>query len=224
MSELPAALTPTMLILALDLVGTFVFAISGAAAGVKNRLDVFGVSVLALVAGNAGGVMRDVLIGSVPPAAISDWRYGAVSLVAGITTFVWYANVKRLQHVALLFDAIGLGIFAVSGAQKALNYSVNPFAAALLGMLTGIGGGIVRDLLVKDIPVVLRTDLYAIAALAGAAIVVAGHLLYWPPVATTISGAVLCVGMRLIAVRRGWNLPIAELPGQPRDGSNHGGL
>jgi uncharacterized membrane protein YeiH len=163
--ELPAALTPTTLIVVLDLMGTFVFAISGAAAGVKSRLDVFGVSVLALVAGNAGGVMRDVLIGSVPPAAISDWRYGAASLVAGITTFVWYANVKRLQHVVLLFDAMGLGIFAVSGAQKALDCGVNPFAAALLGMLTGIGGGIVRDLLVKEIPVVLRTDVYAIAAL-----------------------------------------------------------
>jgi uncharacterized membrane protein YeiH len=200
--------------------GTFVFAISGAAAGVKSRLDVFGVGVLALVAGSAGGVMRDVLIGSVPPAAISDWRYGAVALVAGVTTFVWYASVKRLQQVVLRFDAMGLGIFAVSGAQKALDYGANPFAAALLGMLTGIGGGIVRDLLVRDIPVVLRIDLYAIAALAGAAIVVAGHLLHWPPVATTISGAVLCVVMRLIALRRGWNLPIAELPGQPRDGSN----
>jgi uncharacterized membrane protein YeiH len=128
------------------------------------------------VAGNAGGVMRDVLIGSVPPAAISDWRYGAASLVAGITTFVWYANVKRLQHVVLLFDAMGLGIFAVSGAQKALDCGVNPFAAALLGMLTGIGGGIVRDLLVKEIPVVLRTDVYAIAALP-ARRSVAGHLL-----------------------------------------------
>jgi uncharacterized membrane protein YeiH len=224
MSEVLGALAPTTLVLALDLLGTFVFAISGAAAGVKSRLDVFGVSVLALVAGNAGGVMRDVLIGSVPPAAISDWRYGAAALVAGITTFVWYASVQRLKHVVLRFDAMGLGIFAVSGAQKALDYGVNLFAAALLGMLTGIGGGIVRDVLVRDIPVVLRADLYAIAALAGAAAVVLGHLLHWPPIATTISGAVLCVVMRLIALRRGWNLPIAELPSQPRDGSSGEGL
>ena len=210
MSDLPPALTPTTLILVLDLMGTFVFAISGAAAGVKGRLDVFGVSVLALVAGNAGGVTRDVLIGFVPPAAITDWRYVAASLVAGGTTFMWYANVRRLQRVVLLFDAVGLGIFAVSGAQKALAYGVHPFAAVLLGMLTGIGGGIVRDLLVNEIPVVLRTDLYAIAALAGAAIVAAGHLLQCPPTATAIGGATLCVVMRLIALRRGWNLPIAD--------------
>jgi uncharacterized membrane protein YeiH len=204
------ALTATTLILALDLLGTFVFAISGAAAGVKSRLDVFGVGVLAFVAGNAGGVIRDVLIGSVPPAAISDWRYAVASLAAGITTFLWYSNVTRLQHVVLAFDAAGLGIFAVSGAQKALAYGVNPFAAAMLGMLTGIGGGIVRDLLVKDIPVVLRTELYAIAALAGAAVVVAGHLLQWPLTVATMSGAFLCVAMRLVALRRGWNLPVAD--------------
>ena len=220
MSELSPALTSSTLILALDLMGTFVFAISGAAAGVKSRLDVFGVSVLAFVAGNTGGVTRDVLIGAVPPAAISDWRYAAVSLAAGVTTFLWYPSVKRLQHIVLLFDAAGLGIFAVSGAQKALAYGVNPFAAALLGMLTGIGGGIVRDLFVKQIPVVLRTDLYAIAALAGAAIVVAGHLLQWPPTATTIGGALLCVFVRLFALRRGWNLPVADdLAGRPRNGN-----
>jgi uncharacterized membrane protein YeiH len=182
---------------------------------VKSRLDVFGVSVLAFVAGNAGGVIRDVLLGSVPPAAISDWRYVAVSLVAGVATFLWYPNVNRVQHVVLLFDAAGLGIFAVSGAQKALAYGVHPFAAVLLGMLTGIGGGMVRDLLVRRVPVVLRTDVYAIAALAGAAIVVAGHLLHWPPTATTISGAMFCVVTRLIALRRGWNLPVADHPGRP---------
>ena len=213
-------MTASTLILALDLLGTFVFAISGAAAAVKSRLDVFGVGVLAFVAGNAGGVIRDVLIGSVPPAAISDWRYAAASLAAGIATLLWYSNVTRLQHVVLLFDAAGLGIFAVSGAQKALAYGVNPFAAAVLGMLTGIGGGIVRDLLVKDIPVVLRTDLYAIAALAGAAVVVAGHLLQWPPTAATMSGAFLCVAMRLVALRRGWSLPVADdLTDRPHKGS-----
>jgi uncharacterized membrane protein YeiH len=202
--------TSSTLILTLDLMGTFVFAISGAAAGVKSRLDIFGVSVLAFVAGNAGGVTRDVLIGSVPPAAISDWRYAAASLAAGVMTFLWYPSVERRQHVVLLFDAAGLGLFAVSGAQKALAYGLHAFAAALLGMLTGIGGGIVRDLLVKEIPVVFRTDLYAIAALAGAAIVVAGHLLQWPPTVATISGALVCVAMRLLALRRGWNLPVAD--------------
>jgi len=207
-----AAALPTIatLVVTLDLIGTFVFAISGAASGVKSRLDVFGVCVLAFVAGNAGGMTRDVLIGAVPPAAIEDWRYVAASLVAGVTTFLWYRDVTRLQHVVLVFDAAGLATFAVAGTQKALAYAVNPVAAALLGMLTGIGGGIVRDLLVNEIPVVLRADLYAIAALIGAGVVVGGHALQWPPAPTAVAGAVVCFAIRSIAIRRGWSLPLAN--------------
>jgi len=200
------------LLLALDLIGTFVFALSGAASGVKHKLDAFGVGVLAFVAGNAGGVTRDLLIGAVPPAAIKDWRYVAVSLVAGAVTFACYPKVKRLQPIVLLFDAAGLGLFAVAGTQKALAVGIDPFVSALLGMLTGIGGGVLRDLLVNEIPVVLRTDLYALAALAGAAVVVGGHLAHWPPPATTVAGAILCVGLRVVAIRRGWSLPAARLP------------
>jgi uncharacterized membrane protein YeiH len=205
-------LSTATLLLALDLIGTFVFALSGAATGVKNRLDAFGVGVLAFVAGNAGGVTRDLLIGAVPPAAINDWRYVAVSLTAGAVTFVWYPGVKRLQPIVLLFDAAGLGLFAVAGTQKALAFGINPFVSALLGMLTGIGGGVVRDVLVNEIPVVLRADLYALAALAGAALVVAGHFAGWPPTATTIGGAILCFAIRLVAIRRGWRLPSAPVP------------
>jgi uncharacterized membrane protein YeiH len=208
----PLALSTATLLLTLDLIGTFVFALSGAAAGVKSRLDLFGVGVLAFVAGNAGGIIRDLLIGSVPPAAIHDWRYVAVSLAAGAVTFVWYPNVERLRPMVLLFDAAGLGLFAVAGTQKALAFGINPFVSALLGMLTGIGGGVLRDLLVNEIPVVLRADLYALAALAGAGVVVGGHLLQWPPTATTITGAILCFGLRLVAIRRGWNLPQSRMP------------
>jgi uncharacterized membrane protein YeiH len=105
----------------------------------------------------------------------------------------------------------------VAGTEKALAFGVNPFVSALLGMLTGIGGGVLRDLLLNEIPVVLRDDLYALAALAGAGIVVGGHLLRWPPPATTIAGAILCFGMRLVAIRRGWNLPPAALPKESSD-------
>jgi uncharacterized membrane protein YeiH len=204
-------LSTATLLFTLDLIGTFVFALSGAAAGVKNKLDVFGLGVLAFVAGNAGGVTRDVLIGALPPAAINDWRYVAVSLAAGAVTFLWYPNVTRMRPIVLLLDAAGLGLFAVAGTQKALAFGVNPFVSALLGMLTGIGGGVLRDLLVNEIPIVLRADLYALAALSGAAVVVGGHLLHWPPTATTMTGAVLCFCMRLVAIRRGWNLPPAAL-------------
>jgi uncharacterized membrane protein YeiH len=198
------------LLLVLDLVGTFVFALSGATAGVTRRLDLFGILFLSFVAGNAGGIARDVLIGSIPPAAISDWRYLAVSLIAGVMTFYWYSGVDRLRSPVLVFDAAGLALFAVAGAQKALAFGLNPVMAALLGMLTGVGGGMMRDVLLAHIPTVLRADLYAIAALAGAAVVVIGELLHLPLIATTIAGALLCFGLRLVAIQRGWRLPVAR--------------
>ncbi len=203
------------LLLVLDLVGTFVFAISGATAGVTRRLDLFGTLVLSFVAGNFGGITRDVLIGSVPPAAISDWRYLAVSTLAGVITFFRFPAVDRLSSRVLVFDAAGLALFAVSGAQKALGFGLNPVMAALLGMLTGVGGGIARDILVAEIPTVLRADIYAVAALAGAAVVVIGHLLIIPPTATTAAGALLCFGLRLMAINRGWRLPVAKRPERP---------
>jgi uncharacterized membrane protein YeiH len=200
--------------LLLDLVGTFVFAISGGAVGVKRRLDLFGTLVLSFVAGNAGGILRDLTIGSVPPAAIGDWRYLAVSLLAGLITFFRPWIVERLSSPVLVFDAAGLSLFAVSGAQKALAFGLNPAMAALLGMLTGIGGGVMRDVLVAQIPLVLRAEIYAVAALAGAAVVVLGQILQIPPAASTVLGALLCFGLRLVAIRRGWRLPVAKHPGE----------
>lgn len=200
------------LLLVLDLLGTFVFAISGASVGVRRRLDLFGVLFLSFVAGNFGGITRDVLIGSVPPAAMSDWRYLAISLLAGMITLRWYSAINRLRSPVLVFDAAGLALFAVSGAQKALAFGLNPVMAALLGMVTSIGGGMVRDVLVGHTPVVLRTDIYALAALAGAAVVVVGSLLNLPPTVTTMVGALLCFGLRLMAIHRGWRLPAARGP------------
>lgn len=197
------------LVLGLDLVGTFVFALSGAIVAVRHRLDLFGVLALALAAGNTGGMTRDVLIGAVQPAAVDDWRYLAVSLLAGVTTFGAYGTVSRMQRTVIVFDAAGLAVFAVSGALKALAFGLNPVAAALLGTVTGIGGGILRDMLVREVPTVLRADLYAVAALAGASVVVIGALLGVPDVPIVIAGAAVCFGLRMIAVRRGWELPVA---------------
>src|SRR5436309_5635095 len=200
------------LLVAFDLGGTFVFALSGATAGVKHRLDLFGVLVLSFAAGNSGGIARDVMIGAVPPAAISDWRYVAVSILARLLTFYWYRIINRLSSPVLVFDAAGLALFAVAGAGKALAFHAGPVAAMLLGMLTGIGGGMVRDVLVREIPTVLRTELYAVAALVGAAVVVMGRMLHLPSSWAAATGAVLCFGIRFMAMQRGWQLPIARPP------------
>ncbi|HEX7387227.1 MAG TPA: trimeric intracellular cation channel family protein [Castellaniella sp.] len=199
-----------VLLVTLDLGGTFVFAISGAVVAVKHRLDAFGVMVLAFAAGNMGGIARDVLIGAVPPAAIEHLSYLGMSVLAGLLVFFWDALATRLSNPVLWFDAVGLAFFAVAGAQKALFYGLNPVMAALLGMLTGVGGGMLRDLLVLQIPTVLRSDLYALAALAGAAIVVAGDALSIPAVVTTIAGGLACFFLRYMAIRHGWHLPTAS--------------
>ncbi len=198
------------LLVGFDLGGTFVFALSGATAAVKHRLDLFGVLVLSFAAGNSGGIARDVMIGALPPAAIIDWRYVAVSMLAGLITFFWYPMIDRLSSPVLIFDAAGLALFAVSGAGKALAFHAGPVAATLLGMLTGIGGGMVRDVLVREIPTVLRTELYAVAALIGAAAVVIGGMLHVPSAIAATAGAVLCFGLRFMAMRFGWHLPVAH--------------
>jgi uncharacterized membrane protein YeiH len=196
-------------LVAFDLLGTFVFALSGAVAGIRHRLDLFGVLVLSFAAATAGGVLRDVLIGMEMPAAIRDWRYVAVSVLAGLVTFYRPSGIQRFRNAVLWFDAAGLALFAVTGTSKALAYSVNPVSAALLGMLTGIGGGVVRDVLVSEVPTVFRAEVYAVTALAGAAVVVAGHLLHLPSGLVVTAGAALCFGLRFMGIRHGWRLPLA---------------
>lgn len=198
-------------LLILDLVGTFVFALSGAIAGIKKRLDLFGVLVISFAAGNAGGITRDILIGAVPPGAISNWMYIVVSMFAGLVIFFYSSFIHRHKNFILIFDGAGLALFAVTGTQKALTFGLNPLAAALLGMLTGIGGGIVRDLLINEIPTVLRAELYAVAALAGSFIVVAGYELNFHSATMSIIGAFTCFAIRFMAIRRGWKLPIADI-------------
>ncbi len=208
----PALIAASLLVL--DLAGTFVFALSGAIAGVKHRVDLFGVLVLAFAAGSAGGLARDVLLGATPPPAISDWRYIGVSLAAALITFFWFPVIARLRSSVLVLDAAGLALFAVSGTMKALAAGLNPIAAMLLGVLTGVGGGMLRDVLVSGVPAVLRGELYASAALAGTAVVVMARLLGLPTPAGALGGAALCFVLRYLAIRRGWRLPVAEHPGR----------
>lgn len=198
------------IVLVLDLCGTFVFALSGAMAGIKHRFDIFGVLVLSFAAANVGGIIRDVLIGAVPAPGIADWRYVAVPAVAGLFAFHSGAVLNRVRNSVDIFDAGGLALFAVAGAQKALDFHLGPVAAVLLGMLTGIGGGMVRDILSAEVPAVLRGDVYAVAAMAGATVVVVGRVLHLPSTVGALIGAALCFLIRFVAIRRRWQLPVAR--------------
>lgn len=194
----------------IDLLGTFVFAVSGATVGTRRELDLLGVLVLSFAASSAGGIARDLLIGATPPAALSDWRYLAVASLAGVITFFFSSTVERLSNPVQLFDAAGLGLFAVSGTSTALAFGLTPTSAILLGMLSGIGGGMMRDVLVAQVPVVLRSELYAVAAMAGATVVVVGDALALPRGPVMAAGALLCFALRVMAIRYGWHLPIAK--------------
>jgi uncharacterized membrane protein YeiH len=199
-------------LIALDLVGIFVFAISGALVAVRKNLDIFGVLVLAGATGLGGGFLRDVLIDATPPAALADWRYLMVPVTAGLVTFGFHPAVGRMERGVNVFDAFGLSLFCVTGALKAAEYGLGPLPAALMGMVTGIGGGILRDLLTDRVPAVFRGELYATPALTGAAIAVVGDRLDQPVLLSALVGASVCLGWRLLAMRRNWQAPMPRGP------------
>ncbi|MFC6150851.1 trimeric intracellular cation channel family protein [Mumia xiangluensis] len=192
----------------LDLVGIAAFALSGALVAVRKPLDVFGVLVLAGATGLGGGFLRDLLIGATPPAALQDWRYLLVPFIAGLVAFRFHPVLGRLEREISVFDAAGMGLFSVTGAVKALDYGLEPPAAALIGMVTAIGGGVIRDLLAGRVPVVLREELYAFPALVGASSVVAEVELDLGEFWVLVPGAVIAFGYRMIALRRGWHAPL----------------
>ncbi len=200
------------LLVALDLAGIFVFAISGALVAVRKELDVFGVLVLAGATGLGGGFLRDVLIGATPPAALADWRYLMVPVAAGLVTFWYHPTVGRLERQVSVLDAFGLALFCVTGALKSLEYGLGPLPAALMGMVTGIGGGILRDVLAGRVPAIFRGELYATPALAGAAIAVAGARLDQPVALSALLGGGVCLTWRLLAMWRHWHAPVPAGP------------
>ncbi|MGC8503877.1 MAG: trimeric intracellular cation channel family protein [Acidithiobacillus sp.] len=194
--------------------GLLAFAISGAMLGVRKEFDLFGVIVLAVVTAVSGGILRDVLIGAVPPESIKDWHGVALALMAGLLSFRFHHSLERLRHPVLLFDAAGLGVFAAAGAQKALEFGLDPFMAAILGVISGIGGGMVRDILCAQVPVVLRAEIYASAAFVGALVVVAGERLGVPALEALLLGAGLTFFLRMMALYRNWALPKARRSAQ----------
>ena len=193
-------------ILALNLAGTFVFGLSGGIAGVRHRLDVFGVVVLAIAVGMAGGIVRDLLIGR-PPETFRDWHYLAAAGAAGLMTFVAPHAIERSRRQLDVLDAAGLALFCVAGASAALDAGLPPVQAVVLGAITGIGGGMLRDILVNEIPEVLRGGLYAVPALLGASVVVAASEAGSQSTVFPLLGMVLCFAVRVVAVRRDVHLP-----------------
>ncbi len=203
--DVPAGFSPA-LILGLNLAGTFVFGLSGGLAAVRARLDLFGVVVLAMVVGLAGGITRDVLIGT-PPATFRDWRYLAAAGAAGGVCFAAGRWLERAERGVMVFDALGLGLFAVAGATKALQVGLGPVQAVLLGTITGVGGGILRDVLLREVPTVLREGLYAVPALLGATVLVVGQQSGSTSPALPVLAAATCVVVRLLGLRYGVDMP-----------------
>ncbi|WFE34413.1 TRIC cation channel family protein [Micromonospora sp. WMMD975] len=209
--------TSTALLLA-DLTGVAVFAASGASAAVVKRLDLFGVVFVGVVAALGGGIFRDLVIDEVPPLAFADWRYAVTAAVVAAVVFRSHPQLARLRTTVLVLDAAGLALFTVTGTLKALDAHVPAVGACMIGMLTAIGGGLGRDLLTGEIPVVLRREIYAVAALAGS-IMVALLSTYGQATAPTLTGAAVFVfGLRLISLRRRWSAPVATLR-PPRTGA-----
>jgi uncharacterized membrane protein YeiH len=201
----------SQILLVVDLAATVFLGVEGAMAAVDGNLDIFGILVLSFATALGGGVIRDLLIGAIPPAATRDPRYAVAAFAGGAATFFSYRMVQEVPNGLLLgFDAAGLALFAVAGAAKALDYEIRPFMAVLMGTITGVGGGTFRDIFLGRVPAILRVDVYAVAALAGAAVMVVGVRLGVPRKWMMPAGAAVCFLLREYAVWRHLNLPKAS--------------
>src|SRR3954452_18645141 len=213
--------TEAPVLLALDLTGTFAFALNGALTALRlTRLDIVGVVTLGMLTAIGGGIVRDVLIGDLPPATFSDWRYLAVAAGGGLVAFAFGRRLDRLNASITLLDAAGLSLFAVTGASKALGFGLGPAQAVILGAITGVGGGTLRDVLIRQIPSVLSSGLYAIPALVGATALVVVTQLGGYGLGTAVGAAALCFVIRMVGVRFDLTAPMPPAPpgGGPDDG------
>lgn len=198
------------IILWLDLFGTAIFAATGAIKGVRRRLDIFGVTVLACCVGVGGGISRDAILGAVPVAALQHWTYLGVSIVVALLIFFTVRFWMKLRNIIQICDAVGLGVFTAIGAAKGMNYEVSVIGVLLCGVITAIGGGIIRDVLVREIPVVLRSDFYATASLLGGFLYyllrVSGVGIFWTFTITSL----FVFAIRFMAIHYKLRLPEAH--------------
>lgn len=200
--------TEVPVLLALDLAGTFAFALSGALTALRGaRLDIVGVITLGMITAIGGGIIRDVLIDSLPPATFSDWRYLTVAAGGGLIAFIFGRHLDRLTPLIDILDAAGLSLFAITGATKALQFGLGPAQAVILGAITAVGGGTLRDVIIRQIPSVLRSGLYAIPALIGATVIVITSKLGYYGLATALGAAAVCFLVRMVGLYFNLNAP-----------------
>jgi uncharacterized membrane protein YeiH len=191
-----------------DMAGTLLFGLEGALAGIRGNLDLIGVMVLAFATALGGGIIRDLLIGAIPPASLRDWRYAALAFGGGTIAFFLYNVVQGIPgNLMMVLDAAGLALFAIAGTEKALEHKMSGFIAVLMGTITGVGGGAVRDVLLAQVPRVLRAEVYATAAIVGSACMVSCRKLKVSPTVSAILGGAVCFLLRVVSVWRHWNLP-----------------
>jgi uncharacterized membrane protein YeiH len=201
---------PDLLLLVVDLMGVFVFAVEGGLAAIRSDLDILGLLVISLATALGGGMIRDLLIGAIPPNSVRDWRYPGAAFAGGAAVFFFFPVIQQApQGLVTTLDAAGLALCAIAGAGKAVEYGINPLLAILMGAVTGVGGGTIRDILLNRVPTVLQSDIYAAAALAGGLVVVIGLRTSAPRWLTMTAGGVTCFVLRMIAVWHHWNLPHA---------------
>jgi uncharacterized membrane protein YeiH len=205
-------------LLALDLTGTFAFALNGALTALRvARLDIVGVITLGMITAIGGGIIRDVMLGALPPATFRDWRYLAVAATGGLIAFIFGRHLERLNTPINILDAVGLSLFAVTGANKALLLGLGPAQAVILGAITAVGGGTLRDVLVRQIPSVLSSGLYAIPALIGATGTVVLTELHVYGATVSVGAAALCFLIRMVGVHFDIDAPRPRRAGDPAD-------
>lgn len=208
--SLPRTARPERLLFAADIAGTLVFAVEGAMAAVNANLDLIGIMTLAFCTALGGGIVRDTLLGALPPASLRNWCYPTIVLSAAVLVFFLHREVRAIPVIYILvLDAAGLAIFAIAGTEKALLYKMNPLVAVLLGTITGVGGGTIRDVLLNQVPTVLRFEVYASAALVGAICMIAANKIRVPSMWAAAFGGAVCFLLRVVSLLRHWNVPRA---------------
>ena len=196
------------LLFAVDLAGTLLFAIEGGSAAATGQLDLLGVLVLAFATALGGGILRDLLIGAVPPASLRDWRYAALAFLGGFLVFSLHRYINSIPVIVLLVvDAAALALFAIAGTEKALIYKMPAFVAVLLGTITAVGGGVLCDIFLARVPRLLQTDIYATAAIVGSAVMIIAGKWGLSPRWAAVSGGVSCFLLRILSLWLHWNLP-----------------